>query len=88
MLAQSKVTSQGQISIPKEVRAKFGIVPGSILEWDEVDGKITVRRKGKYTFEDMHRRLFGGKKPRRRSLAELKEGIGQYIDDRHASGRY
>jgi AbrB family looped-hinge helix DNA binding protein len=88
-LAQSKVTAQGQISVPKEVRAKLGIVPGSVLTWEEAnDGTITVRRAGKYTFEDMHRILFGGKKPKRRTLAQLKEGIGQYIDEQHARGRY
>ncbi|MGN6730352.1 MAG: AbrB/MazE/SpoVT family DNA-binding domain-containing protein, partial [Candidatus Binatia bacterium] len=34
-LAQSKVTAQGQISVPAEVRRKLGIGPGSVLEWDE-----------------------------------------------------
>ena len=34
-LAQSKVTAQGQISVPLEVRRRLGIGPGSILEWDE-----------------------------------------------------
>jgi len=87
-LAQSKVTAQGQISVPKEVRAKLGIVPGSVLEWNEEDGKITVRRKGKYTFADMRKALFGGRKPKRQTLAQLKEGIGQYIDEQHARGRY
>jgi AbrB family looped-hinge helix DNA binding protein len=37
-LAHSKVTAQGQISVPAEVRKKLGIGPGSILEWEE-DGE-------------------------------------------------
>jgi AbrB family looped-hinge helix DNA binding protein len=34
-LARSKVTAQGQISIPAGIRKRLGIAPGSILEWDE-----------------------------------------------------
>lgn len=37
-IAHSKVTAQGQISVPSEVRRKLGIGPGSVLEWDE-DGE-------------------------------------------------
>jgi len=87
-LALSKVTSQGQISVPKAVRDKLGIGPGAVLEWDEQDGKITVRRKGKYSFADIRKKLFPNGKPKRQSLAQLKEGIGQYIDEQHARGRY
>jgi AbrB family looped-hinge helix DNA binding protein len=35
--ATSKVTSQNQISIPAEVRRRFGIVPGTELVWEERD---------------------------------------------------
>ncbi|PYP88846.1 MAG: hypothetical protein DMF61_05625 [Blastocatellia bacterium AA13] len=34
VLAQSKLTAQGQISVPAEVRRKLGLGPGSVLEWD------------------------------------------------------
>ena len=43
-IAQSKVTAQGQISVPAEVRRKLGIGPGSVLEWDE-EGDVVVVRK-------------------------------------------
>lgn len=85
---QSKITSRCRTTIPREVRRRLGILPGSTLEWEEVDGKITVRRVGKYTLEDVRRALFGNRKPKRQTLAELKEGVGQYIDERHAAGRY
>jgi AbrB family looped-hinge helix DNA binding protein len=45
-LAQSKVTAQGQIAVPAEVRRKLGVGPGSVLEWDEDGEKIIVRRAG------------------------------------------
>ncbi len=84
IIARSKVTSQGQISVPADVRRRLGITPGSVLEWEEDGDKIVVRRAGKYTFEDMRKALFPGGPPRRRSLEELKEGIADYIRERHA----
>jgi len=86
-LAHSKVTAQGQISVPAEVRRKLGIGPGSVLEWDEQGDVIVVRRVGQYTSEDVHAAVFATK-PKRRSLAELKEGISQQMKRRHARNRY
>jgi len=57
-IAKSKLTAQGQISVPAEVRKRLGIGPGSVLEWDEEGEKIVVRRVGLYTSEDIHRALF------------------------------
>ena len=82
-IAYSKLTAQGQISVPAEVRRKLGIGPGSLLEWDSEDEKIVVRRAGRYTSQDMHRALFATP-PQRRTLTELKEGIRQYVQERHA----
>ncbi|HXH38128.1 MAG TPA: AbrB/MazE/SpoVT family DNA-binding domain-containing protein [Thermoanaerobaculia bacterium] len=82
-LPQSKVTAQGQISVPAEIRRKLGIGPGSVLEWDEDGDKVVVRKAGKYTFEDIHRSLFD-KPPRARSDEELKQAIGRYIRKKHA----
>jgi antitoxin PrlF len=83
-IAQSRVTAQGQVSVPADVRKALGIGPGSILEWEQEDGKVVVRRAGKYTFDGIHRALFGDKKVKKRSLRELKEGIRSYIRERHA----
>jgi AbrB family looped-hinge helix DNA binding protein len=87
-LARSRITAQGQISVPAEVRRKLGVGPGSVLEWDEDGGHITVRRVGRYTSEDIHKVLFPNGPPPRQSLAQLKAGIRQYIRDQHARGRY
>ncbi len=83
-LARSKLTAQGQISVPAGVRRKLGIGPGSVLEWDEEGDKIVVRRAGKYTSEDIRRALFPDGPPKPRTLEELKEGIAQYMRERHA----
>ncbi len=57
-LAQSKVTAQGQISVPVEVRRKLGIGPGSVLEWEEEGDVVVVRKARRYTSEDIHRAIF------------------------------
>jgi AbrB family looped-hinge helix DNA binding protein len=82
-LAHSKLTAQGQISVPAEVRRRLGVGPGSVLEWDEEGEKIVVRRVGRYTSEDMHRTLFPTA-PSRRKLRQLKEGVRRYVRRRHA----
>lgn len=83
-LAQSKVTSQGQISIPADVRRKLGVGPGSTLEWEEEDGRIFVRRASRYNSEDIHRALFGERVVEPRTLEELKDGVREYIRKKHA----
>ena len=83
-LAHSKVTAQGQISVPAGVRQKLGIGPGSILEWDEDGGKIVVRRSARFTSEDIHRALFPEQAPKSRTVAEMKEGIRRRARERHA----
>jgi AbrB family looped-hinge helix DNA binding protein len=84
-LARSKVTSQGQISIPLEVRKKLGIGPGSILEWQEEGDDLIVRRSGTFSSEDIHRALFRGAQPQHKSMEELKEGIRKYVQKNYAS---
>ena len=84
VIARSRVTSQGRIVVPADVRRKLGIGPGSILEWYEEGGKIFVRRAGRFTSEDLHLVLFPDGPPKARTLAELKDGIRQYMIERHA----
>ena len=80
----SKVTAQGQISVPLAVRRKLGIGPGSILEWHEEGDAIVVRRAGRYSSEDIHRVLFPKGKPGKQTEGALKEGIRKYVRKRHA----
>jgi antitoxin PrlF len=82
-IAKSKLTAQGQISVPAEVRKKLGVGPGSVLEWDEQDDKVVVRRAGRYTSEDIHRAIFPGRVPLS-GRAEVKDAIRKYIRKRHA----
>ena len=83
-IARSKLTTQGQLSVPAEVRRKLGLAPGAVLEWDEEDGMIVVRRTGRYTSEDICRAVFPEGAPRPRRNGELREGIRRHIRGRHA----
>ncbi|PYM14384.1 MAG: AbrB/MazE/SpoVT family DNA-binding domain-containing protein [Candidatus Rokuibacteriota bacterium] len=83
-LAQSKVTAQGQTSVPLEVRRKLGIGPGSVLEWDEEGEKVVVRRAGRFSSEDVHRALFPRGTPMRRTLDQLRDGIRRSMRKKHA----
>lgn len=82
-LAQAKITSQGQISVPKKVRERLGVGPGSTVVFEEKDGQVVVRRAGTYTFEDIHKRLFPNGPPKRVSVAEMDAGIAAYMIKKH-----
>jgi antitoxin PrlF len=83
VLAHSKVTAQGQVSVPAKVRQRLGVGPGSVLEWDEDGDRVIVRKAGRYSSEDIHRVLFSNP-PRRRTVDEMKNGIRRYVKKRHA----
>ena len=82
-LAKSRLTAQGQISVPAEVRRKLGLGPGSVIEWEQVGEQMLVRRAGTYSSQDVHRALFT-KPPARRTLDDLKRGPSEYVRKRHA----
>lgn len=82
-LAQSKLTSQGQISVPAEIRKRLGIGPGSVIEWEEEGDRIVVQRAAKYSFDDIHKKIFK-KKPEPKTLDELKEGIADHMRKKYA----
>ena len=54
------------------------------MEWDEDGGLIVVRRAGRYTSEDIHRTLFPDGSPEPRTLKQLKDGIREYVRQKHA----
>jgi antitoxin PrlF len=83
-IAHSKLTAQGQVSIPAIVRRRLGVGPGAVLEWDEHGGAIVVRRAGRYSSEDMHRTLFPKRAPTPKTIEQMKDGIRRYTRKRHA----
>lgn len=83
-IPHSKVTAQGQISVPAEVRKKLGIGPGSVLEWHEQDGNVLVRRAGRYSSSDVHNALFPKGTSKGRSVPDVKTALRAAIRKKHA----
>ena len=82
-IAHSRLTAQGQISVPAAVRRKLGVGPGSTLEWQEEGNRIVVRRVGRFTSADVHEAVFSTP-PKPRTLAELTAGLTTHAKRRHA----
>lgn len=80
---QTRITSQGQVSVPAAIRRKLGVAPGSTLQWTLRGDEVVVKKTGQYTFEDIHKALFPDGPPKRRSLKQLKEGIADYMRQKH-----
>lgn len=82
-IAQSKLTAQGQISVPAEVRKKLGVGPGSVLEWHDQDGGVIVRRAGRFSSADIHQTLFAASGSKGKDI-DVKSAIRAYMRKRHA----
>ena len=87
-MANSRLTSQGQISVPLDVRRKLGVGPGSILEWEMEGERMIVRRAARFSSEDIHRALFAKRKGTAQppSIEQLKDGIRENVRKRYARG--
>ena len=79
----SRMTAQGQISVPAEIRRRLGLAPGSVLEWQAQGDAFLVRKAGRHTSEEVHAALFGKSGPT--AGLPVKDGIRTYIRRKHAS---
>jgi antitoxin PrlF len=50
------LSEKGQITIPKRLRDKLGLLPGAVLEFDAVNGKLVGSKKMK---EDLFQKWRG-----------------------------
>jgi antitoxin PrlF len=80
----SRLTAQGQISVPAEIRRKLGLGPGAMLEWHEVDGEIVVRRAGRFTSADIRKALFPQGVPATQGPVDTKAALRAHARRRHA----
>ena len=85
-LAHSRLTAQGQISVPSKVRQKLGVGPGSVLEWNDEGDKVVVRKAGRFSSEDVHRSLFP-RGAQRKTIGEMKAGIRRHMRRRRHARR-
>ena len=83
---ETRVTSQGQVSVPAAIRRKLGVEPGSTLQWIQRGDEVVVRRRVGSTFEEMHKILFPNGPPKPISLKQMDDAIGDYMREKH--GKY
>ena len=82
---ESKITAQGQVSVPARIRRRLGLTSGSKIEWCESGGEVIVRRASKHSSQDIHDAVFD-RPPETRSVADMDEGIRARARRRHAGG--
>ena len=85
-IATSKITAQGQVSIPLAVRRHLGLAPGATIEWEEDHGTVSVRRAGRYSSADIHAAVFGKQPPQPVSAEEMDEAIAARMKEKYARG--
>ena len=86
---QTKLTSQGQVSVPAAVRSFLHLMPGSVLVWSQDGDRIVVDRAKRHSTAEVHQALFADQPPAgvpAKSLAELKQGLKQGIGQRMQRG--
>ncbi len=78
----SRVTSQGQVTIPASIRKSYGLGGGATIEWIEQDGVLIVKRRDTVTFEEMRKNIFPNGVPKPK-YATKEEAITAYILEKH-----
>ena len=84
--AHTKLTTQGQVSVPAAVRRALGLTPGTVLEWVEEKGRFVVKRATRHDSQAVHDALFpeGAAPVQAKSLGDLKQGIRHRMKRLHA----
>lgn len=67
---KSVVSEKGQVTIPKQVRDRLGLVPGTILDFEAVGGRLMGRKR---VAEDVF------KKWRGRGRLPAAETVDEYL---------
>jgi AbrB family looped-hinge helix DNA binding protein len=60
---KAKVAERGQVTIPKVLRERLGIRPGTVLEFKEVQGKlVAVKAAAMDTIDQFYGKLGSGRR--------------------------
>ena len=83
---QSKLTSQGQVSVPAAVRQFLSLSPGATMLWVQEGERIWVKRAVTHTTADVRQALFGNSAPKQTAdTPDTKQAIRSFMQKRHAS---
>jgi bifunctional DNA-binding transcriptional regulator/antitoxin component of YhaV-PrlF toxin-antitoxin module len=84
ILAESTLTSKGQVTIPQAIRLLYQLDTGDSLVWrQEADGRLMVEPKRSLTLADIRAAIAAAgtpAPPRAFSNEELDEAIGQALE--------
>jgi AbrB family looped-hinge helix DNA binding protein len=83
----TKLSSQGQVSVPVAVRKLLHLMPGSVLVWTQDGDRVVVERARRHSTAEVHQALFCDSAPGDapvKTLADLKQGLRQRMQRRHA----
>ena len=82
---QSKLTSQGQVSVPASVRQFLSLSPGATMLWVQEGERMWVQRAVTHTTADAHQALFGNSAPKQTTdTQDTKQAIRSFIQKKHA----
>lgn len=71
MSMKTTVSEKGQITIPKQIRDSLGIGPGTVLDVEEGEGRVIMRKREEG--DPIERWLGKGRLPAGRSVDEYLE---------------
>ena len=80
----TRLSTQGQLSMPATIRRELGAGPGTAFTWEMRGNEVVLRRHGGMTFEEIRKASFPDGPPPRQSLKQLKEGILRAVREKHA----
>jgi AbrB family looped-hinge helix DNA binding protein len=86
VLAESTLTSKGQVTIPQAIRSMYQLDAGDSLVWRlEEDGRLVVEPKRSSTLADIRAAIAAAGvpvPPRAFTNAEMDEAIGQALESK------
>jgi bifunctional DNA-binding transcriptional regulator/antitoxin component of YhaV-PrlF toxin-antitoxin module len=87
MTVYMQVTSQGQISVPVEVRRALGVELGGVLAWEPLGDGYVVRQCHRYTLADLRAVAQRYRRADVPTLAEMDEAEASGVTERHGRSR-
>ena len=69
-----RLGERGQVTVPKDLRDKFGLKPHDEIDFLESGGELVLRKKRAATMEHGIRRWIG-------RIGHMPESVDEFIDD-------
>ncbi len=74
-MALTRLSTKGQVVLPKNVRENLGLMPGAELEVEVSDGLVILRPVGRTTVDDLLGMLAWDGPPK--TLEEMEEAVAR-----------